>query len=121
MEKTNKDKWIKVRINPIQREYWHSKAAESGRTLSDLIRESLERVRSWTPENKDVENERLRHLAKIGANLNQIAKWANTYKSAAESAEVISHLISIEEEIIKKKNILFPTAQSADTKTIYDD
>ena len=45
-----------------------------------------------------MEKERLRQLARIGANLNQIAKWANTYKRAVEAVEVLTALASLEEK-----------------------
>ncbi len=32
---------------------------------------------------------RTRQLARIGSNLNQIARWANTHKSAAEAVEIL--------------------------------
>lgn len=106
MEKDKtKDKWVKVRIDDVERDYWHDKARESGRTLSDLIREALQRVRRWTPENRDAEASRLRELARIGANLNQIARWANTHKSAADAAAVIAHLIAVESAIASLKRI----------------
>ena len=37
-----------------------------------------------------------RRGARIGSNLNQIARWANTHKENAEAVEVIAHLVSIE-------------------------
>lgn len=111
MEKEKKDKWVKVRIDETEREYWHEKAKASGRTLSDLIREALERVRRWSPVDKESEKARLRALARIGSNLNQIAKWANTYKSAAEATEIISHLITIERLANAERGTdSFPTA-----------
>ena len=44
----------------------------------------------------DLERERTRDLARIGSNLNQIARWANTYRENAEAVEVIAHLAAIE-------------------------
>ena len=44
----------------------------------------------------EAERERTRELARIGANLNQIARWANTHKTAADAVEVIAHLIAVE-------------------------
>jgi len=38
----------------------------------------------------------LRELAKVGNNLNQIARWANTYKSDADALEVTQALLSIQ-------------------------
>ena len=43
-----------------------------------------------------VERERTRELARIGSNLNQIARWANAHKGNAEAVEVIAHLVAIE-------------------------
>ena len=40
--------------------------------------------------------ERTRELARIGANLNQIARWANIHKENAEVVEVVAHLVAIE-------------------------
>jgi hypothetical protein len=54
------------------------------------------RVRTWTAPDREIEKEKIRQLARIGNNLNQIARWANTYKSAADSSEVVSHLVAIE-------------------------
>ena len=30
------------------------------------------------------------------ANLNQIARWANTFKANAEAVEIVAHLVAIE-------------------------
>ena len=54
------------------------------------------RVRTWTVAHAEVERERTRELARLGNNLNQIARWANTHKEAIEAVEVIGHLIAIE-------------------------
>ena len=37
-----------------------------------------------------------RQLARIGANLNQIARWANIFKANTEAVEVVAHLVAIE-------------------------
>ena len=47
----------------------------------------------------EVEHERTRQVAHIGNNLNQIARWANTYASAAEAVEVAAQLVAIERAI----------------------
>lgn len=111
-----KDKWVKVRIDDAEREYWHEKARASGRTLSDLIREALERVRRWSPVDKESERARLRELARIGSNLNQIAKWANTHKSAADAAAVIAHLVAIEAAIANLTSSPSPARASAENQ-----
>ena len=53
-------------------------------------------MRPWTVAYAEVERERTRELARIGANLNQIARWANTFKANAETVEmVILHLTQV--------------------------
>ena len=47
----------------------------------------------------EVERERTRQVARIGNNLNQIARWANTYAERADAFELIAHLVAIEREI----------------------
>ena len=52
--------------------------------------------RPWTWRTPRSERERTRELARIGANLNQIARWANTFKANAETVEIVAHLVAIE-------------------------
>ena len=56
-------------------------------------------ARAWTAAAAGIERARVREIARIGNNLNQIARWANTYKDAAEAVEVVAHLAAIEREI----------------------
>ena len=87
--------WVKVRASGRERAEWHAKARSAGLTLSDLVRRAVGRARTWTVAHAEVERERTRQLARIGNNLNQIARWANTHKGAIEAVEVIGHLIAI--------------------------
>ena len=87
--------WVKVRASEAERAEWHAKARSAGLTLSDLVRRSVARARTWTVAHAEVERERTRELARLGNNLNQIARWANTHKGAVEAVEVIGHLIAI--------------------------
>ena len=50
----------------------------------------MARTRTWTAAAAEVERQRTCELAKIGNNLNQIARWANTYKENAEAAEYLT-------------------------------
>jgi len=88
--------WVKVRATEAERAEWHAKARSAGLTLSDLVRRSIGRVRTWTVAHAKVERERTRELARLGNNLNQIARWANTHKGAAEAVEVLARLIAID-------------------------
>ena len=67
---------VKIRASEAERAEWHAKARSAGLTLSELVRRSVGRVRAWTVAHSEVERERTRELARIGANLNQLARWA---------------------------------------------
>ena len=88
--------WVKVRASEAERAEWHAKARSVGLSLSDLVRRSVGRVRTWTVAHAELERERTRELARIGSNLNQIARWANIHKENAEVVEVVAHLVAIE-------------------------
>ena len=96
MRGAGRDVWVKIRASEAERAEWHAKARSAGLTLSDLVRRSVGRVRPWTVAHAEVERERTRELARIGANLNQIARWANTFKANAEAVEIVAHLVAIE-------------------------
>ena len=76
---------------------WRAKAAAAGVPVSALIRRAMARTRTWTAPAAEVE--RTRQIARIGNNLNQIARWANTHKAAVEAVEVVAHLVAIERAV----------------------
>ena len=91
-----RDTFLTVRLTADELAAWKAKASAAGTSPSELLRRAMARTRTWTAAAADVERERTRQVARIGANLNQIARWCNTYKSAAEAAVVVSHLVAIE-------------------------
>ena len=101
--------WVKIRASEAERAEWHAKARSAGLTLSDLVRRSVGRVRPWTVAHADVERERTRELARIGANLNQIARWANTFKA---NAEIVAHLVAIERALTALADVGLPDADA---------
>ena len=88
--------WVKIRATATERAEWHRKAESAGLSLSDLMRRSVGRVRTWSVAHTELERERTRELARIGSNLNQIARWANIHKEDADVLEVVAHLVAIE-------------------------
>ena len=66
--------WVKVRASEAERAEWHAKARSVGLSLSDLVRRSVGRVRTWTVAHAELQRSRTRELARIGSNLNQIAR-----------------------------------------------
>ena len=87
---------IHVRVSPAERAAWRAKAAAAGVPLSALLRQAMARTRTWTAPAADVERERTRQIARIGNNLNQLARWANTHGSAVEAVAVIANLVVFE-------------------------
>jgi len=87
---------VSARVSATELADWRAKAAAAGVPLSALVREAMVRTRTWTAPAAEVERERTKQVARIGNNLNQIARWVNTHKAAIEAVEVIVHLIAIE-------------------------
>ena len=87
---------VAVRLTPDESADWRAKAKSAGVPLSALIRRAMAHTRTWTAPAAEVERERTRQVSRIGNNLNQIARWANTHKGAAEAVEIIARLVAIE-------------------------
>ena len=88
-----------ARVSPAELTAWQAKAAAAGVSLSALLRQAMARTRTWTAPAAAVERERTRQVARLGSNLNQIARWANTYASTASAVEVVAHLVAIEQAL----------------------
>lgn len=94
--------WVHVKATPAEHTQWQALAAAQGLTLADLIRQSLDaRLVGRDPVRRRAarraDPELLAALGRIGSNLNQIARWANTYKGKAEAVQVLAALVSIEQ------------------------
>jgi hypothetical protein len=113
-----RNKWVHVKASEAERAAWQEMANNAELTLSDLVRSKMgesdqvgrspKRRKRLT---KKADPELLHQLAKIGNNINQLAKWANQYKSSAEAVAIISHLSAIDLELNKVLEFSFPTAQ----------
>ncbi len=110
-----KDTYIKIRLTKAEKEEWQEKAVKAGLSLSNLIRQAIGRTQTWTAPDRGLISKQTREISRLGNNLNQIAKWANTYKSTAEAIEVIECLREIE----KKLEVIssFPSAPPSETET----
>ena len=92
---------IHVRISPAERAAGRAKAPAAGAGLSALLRQAMANTRTWTAAAADVERERTWQVARIGNNLNQLARWANTRASAADAVTVIANLVSFERPLLE--------------------
>lgn len=100
-----RDKWVHVKVSAYERAEWQRLAEMFGSSVSDLVRFSVggaELTNREVPKEvpvKRVDPELIRELARIGNNLNQVGRWANTYKSDADAAQVLAALIALEREL----------------------
>ena len=94
--KTNRTAWLKLRVTPAEKESITAKAAAQGQTVTDFIRQ---RALDYRLRQTPLEREHVRQLARIGANLNQLARWANTFKNRAEVVQVLAALWSMEQSL----------------------
>ncbi|QJT09508.1 MobC family plasmid mobilization relaxosome protein [Oceanidesulfovibrio marinus] len=92
----SRDQWIKIRVSEEEKAQFEAKAAAAGMTLADLVRH---RLASFRLRKTSTEREALLQLARIGNNLNQIARWVNTYKGGLDTIEVVSRLDAILREL----------------------
>ena len=87
---------VKLRVTPAEKEAIVAKAEAQGQTVTDFIRQ---RALDYRLRQTPLEKERVRQLARIGANLNQLARWVNIHKSRAEVIDVLVALVSLEREL----------------------
>lgn len=95
---TARDKTLRVRFSDDEFKALQERAAEAGLSMSELVRDHAGQLKV---RNRKDEHMRNVTLNRINANLNMIAKWANTHKGAAEAVDVIAHLIALQREIGK--------------------
>ena len=87
---------VVIRVHPEERDLLKLNAGLHGMSVSDYVRHTCLGLRlRRTPEEK----RRLRELARVGSNLNQIARWANTYKESLEAVEVLAALTNLGTQI----------------------
>lgn len=98
IKKTNT---IYVRITDEEKLHGELSAHKEGVSLSKLIRNLLNDYTGGSIAQENCNKELILQVARIGNNLNQIARWANTYKGAAEAGEVIAGLLAIESALLE--------------------
>jgi len=91
-----------------------AKAKKHGVTVANMVRiaiKNCEVVGEWTLQSRERHEAQVllnqglsREVAKVGNNLNQIARWCNTHQTAEQSLDVLTQLQKIEchlEELTK--------------------
>ncbi|EPO4122230.1 plasmid mobilization protein [Salmonella enterica subsp. enterica serovar Newport] len=87
---------LQVRISDDDYSELQTLAESADISMSALVRDHIGKI---YVRNRSDERERIVMLNRINANLNMIARWVNTHKSAASAVEVVSHLVAIERHI----------------------
>lgn len=121
----DRTKWIHIRVTEAERSAWQALAQAHKQTVADLIRS---RIGNCQPVGRSPRRRQrltrqadpalLRELARIGNNLNQVARWANTYKSASESVAVCTHLLAIERTLRQLYDLQLKPVDIADDQSI---
>jgi len=98
-----RDHWIKIRVCRDEKQRWQSLAESQGLTLADFLRVAVGNAAMVGREPRRRRTGRkadpllLSNIGRVGSNLNQIARWANTYEEKADAAQVLLALIAIEQ------------------------
>ena len=79
-------RFIKIRVSEIELDEIKTKAAEADLSISDLFRQLVLNTRLRQTR---VDKELIRQVARIGSNINQLARWANTRKERAITLETL--------------------------------
>jgi hypothetical protein len=103
--KVQRTNTVAVRLTDEEKLDWDLKAHAAGFSISQLVRQAMERVRITNVGDRSIQIERTRQIAKIGNNLNQIARWVNRYKTSADTVEVVTHLVAIEQALMALSEI----------------
>ncbi len=106
--KTKRTSVVNLRLSAEEKAGWQREAAALGMTLADFLREKATGAESTKIEPRkkrrplkhiNADPQLLHGIARLNFNLNQLAKWANTFKSAAEAVDIIIELVSLDENI----------------------
>ncbi len=114
MKQGQKSKRLSVRLAAEEWDFLRTEAEESGMALSDYVRawvrdrmgvENKKEYRKKKPKkhtgekNKEEYREIAAQIAKVGNNVNQLARWANTFKPAADAVRVVSVLAGVRDKL----------------------
>lgn len=96
---------VNLRLKADEKEAWQAMAKAEGVTLADLIRTRLStKTVDRDPIKRRVGRKAdpllLSNIGRVGSNLNQLARWANSYKSGAEASEILLALVAIEQILL---------------------
>jgi Bacterial mobilisation protein (MobC) len=98
LPRTPRGKRVWVRFSDDEHADLMARAKASGLSASALIRDHLGKVEI---RHRTDERQRTAMLNHINANLNQIARWVNIHKDAADAYFVMMQLLAVEGEVAR--------------------
>ena len=105
---------LHVRTTEAEAAEWKSKAKDAGVSTSALLRQAMRRTRVWTAEAADVRREIALQIARIGSNVNQIARRVNTREVAPESVLVLAEMAAWRAELTALREAVLRGGTDAD-------
>ena len=93
----SRGRFLKVCVSDNELMEIRALAFNAEMTVSDFMRF---RMMNYRLRQTRADKERLRQLARIGSNINQIARWANTHKAAGPTLEVLLWLNRLTIEVM---------------------
>ena len=90
---------IHVRTTAAEAEAWREKARTAGLTTSELLRQAMRETEVLSEADAEARRELTLAVARVGANVNQLARWANTHKGEADATRVLVQLAAIGREL----------------------
>lgn len=107
-ERALRKKTILLRVSETERDRWRRMAEASEMTVSDFVRQRIDGpeavVSGRNPVRRRYERataprELVAAITRIGSNVNQIARWANTQSSAVDAVRVVAALAVIDQHL----------------------
>ncbi|MCD7895348.1 MAG: plasmid mobilization relaxosome protein MobC [Planctomycetaceae bacterium] len=93
----SRGRFLKVRVSDAELMEVRAKAFHADMTVSNFMRF---RVMDYRLRRTSADKERLRQLARISNNINQLARWANTHKAAGPALEILLWLNRLAVEVM---------------------
>ena len=94
---------LKIRMSDKEFRAAKTLAQSAGIPMAVLVRESVGKCKSWTIEDRQGLRELQGEVARVGNNLNQIARWCNTHPTSTASFEMLQVLQKIENHLEELK------------------
>lgn len=90
---------IQLRLSNNKRAEWKQKAANLNMTMTDFIIAAVDKIEMKPRKRSHVDPLFLQEIARIGNNINQIARYANSLRELADATKILSVLIAIENDL----------------------